>query len=112
MSAPEIATQCGIYWLLAIDRCLQEKPTVTIFAVGMAGFMAGPMMQTRIMQKAGGTPSLVSAAGNVYASPVATYSAPRVASIVGADQTAAPAGPHICVPTEFFFVGRGFSGMV
>lgn len=35
---------------------------ITIFAVGLAGFMAGPMMQTRIMQKAGGTPSLVSAA--------------------------------------------------
>ncbi|KAA9153691.1 MFS transporter [Amycolatopsis acidicola] len=35
---------------------------VTIFAVGVAGFMIGPMMQTRIMQKAGGTPSLVSAA--------------------------------------------------
>ncbi|GAB2999496.1 MFS transporter [Amycolatopsis acidiphila] len=35
---------------------------ITIFAVGIAGFMIGPMMQTRIMQKAGGTPSLVSAA--------------------------------------------------
>jgi len=35
---------------------------VTIFAVGVVGFMAGPMMQTRIMQKAGGAPSLVSAA--------------------------------------------------
>jgi DHA1 family inner membrane transport protein len=35
---------------------------ITIFAVGVAGFMIGPMMQTRIMQKAGGTPSLVSAA--------------------------------------------------
>ncbi|GAA5170866.1 MULTISPECIES: MFS transporter [Amycolatopsis] len=35
---------------------------VTIFAVGVTGFMIGPMMQTRIMQKAGGTPSLVSAA--------------------------------------------------
>ncbi|MTD56316.1 MFS transporter [Amycolatopsis pithecellobii] len=35
---------------------------VTIFAVGITGFMIGPMMQTRIMQKAGGTPSLVSAA--------------------------------------------------
>ncbi|TVT23570.1 MFS transporter [Amycolatopsis rhizosphaerae] len=35
---------------------------ITIFAVGVTGFMIGPMMQTRIMQKAGGTPSLVSAA--------------------------------------------------
>jgi DHA1 family inner membrane transport protein len=35
---------------------------VTIFAVGIAGFMIGPMMQARIMEKAGGTPSLVSAA--------------------------------------------------
>src|SRR6266446_3962196 len=34
MSAPEIATQCGIYLVRAIDRCLQEKPTVTIFASG------------------------------------------------------------------------------
>ena len=30
----------------------------------------------------------------------------------GADQIAAPAGPHICVPTEFFFVGFGFSAIV
>lgn len=35
---------------------------ITIFAVGVTGFMIGPMMQTRIMQKAGGSPSLVSAA--------------------------------------------------
>ena len=35
---------------------------VTIFFVGVAGFMIGPMMQARIMEKAGGTPSLVSAA--------------------------------------------------
>ncbi|MFD6067588.1 MFS transporter [Amycolatopsis lurida] len=35
---------------------------VTIFFVGLAGFMIGPMMQARIMEKAGGTPSLVSAA--------------------------------------------------
>ena len=32
--------------------------------------------------------------------------------MVGADHTAAPAGPYSCVPTEFFFVGRGFSGIV
>ncbi|WAL69884.1 MFS transporter [Amycolatopsis cynarae] len=35
---------------------------ITIFALGVTGFMIGPMMQTRIMQKAGGAPSLVSAA--------------------------------------------------
>ncbi|GAB3501095.1 MFS transporter [Amycolatopsis cihanbeyliensis] len=35
---------------------------ITIFLVGVAGFMIGPMMQARIMEKAGGTPSLVSAA--------------------------------------------------
>jgi DHA1 family inner membrane transport protein len=35
---------------------------ITIFFVGLAGFMIGPMMQARIMEKAGGTPSLVSAA--------------------------------------------------
>jgi DHA1 family inner membrane transport protein len=35
---------------------------ITIFALGVAGFMIGPMMQTRIMEKAGGTPTLVSAA--------------------------------------------------
>jgi DHA1 family inner membrane transport protein len=35
---------------------------ITIFFVGVAGFMIGPMMQARIMEKAGGTPSLVSAA--------------------------------------------------
>ncbi|RZQ62845.1 MFS transporter [Amycolatopsis suaedae] len=35
---------------------------ITVFAVGVAGFMIGPMLQARIMEKAGGTPSLVSAA--------------------------------------------------
>ncbi|WET80400.1 MFS transporter [Amycolatopsis sp. QT-25] len=35
---------------------------VTIFFVGLSGFMIGPMMQARVMEKAGGTPSLVSAA--------------------------------------------------
>ncbi|NIH82571.1 MFS transporter [Amycolatopsis viridis] len=35
---------------------------ITIFLVGVAGFMIGPMMQTRVMLKAGGTPSMVSAA--------------------------------------------------
>ncbi|TWE24039.1 MFS transporter [Prauserella muralis] len=35
---------------------------VTIFFVGVAAFMIGPIMQARIMEKAGGAPSLVSAA--------------------------------------------------
>ncbi|WP_216210307.1 MFS transporter [Amycolatopsis aidingensis] len=35
---------------------------ITIFLVGVAGFMIGPMMQARIMEKAGGAPSMVSAA--------------------------------------------------
>lgn len=34
---------------------------VTIFFVGVAGFMVGPMVQTRIIDKAGGVPSMVSA---------------------------------------------------
>ncbi|EID53750.1 MFS transporter [Saccharomonospora xinjiangensis] len=35
---------------------------VTLFLVGMASFMVGPMMQARIMEKAGGAKSMVSAA--------------------------------------------------
>ncbi|SFQ23654.1 MFS transporter, DHA1 family, inner membrane transport protein [Amycolatopsis arida] len=35
---------------------------VTIFLIGLVGFMIGPMLQARIMDKAGGSPSLVSAA--------------------------------------------------
>ncbi|WP_153035885.1 MFS transporter [Amycolatopsis sp. YIM 10] len=35
---------------------------ITVFGIGVAGFMIGPMLQARIMEKAGGTPSLVSAA--------------------------------------------------
>ena len=42
----------------------QAKVTAaaTIFLVGVAGFMVGPMVQTRIIDKAGGVPSMVSAA--------------------------------------------------
>jgi DHA1 family inner membrane transport protein len=40
----------------------QIGAAITIFGVGMAAFMVGPMMQARIMEKAGGSPSLVSAA--------------------------------------------------
>ncbi|MEU3275473.1 MFS transporter [Saccharomonospora sp. NPDC006951] len=35
---------------------------ITIFFIGVAAFMIGPIMQARIMEKAGGAPSLVSAA--------------------------------------------------
>lgn len=35
---------------------------VTLMAIGFAGFLIGPMVQTRVMQKAGGSPSMVSAA--------------------------------------------------
>src|SRR5215468_10363018 len=56
------------------------------------------------------TASDSSAAGDVYASPVATYRTPRRGSIVGDDQIAAPAGPHIWVPIEVFFVfASGFA---
>src|SRR5262245_16054036 len=58
------------------------------------------------------TASDVSAAGWVYASPVATYTAFRFTSTVGEDQIAAPAGPHCWTPIEFFFVGFGGSAMV
>lgn len=40
----------------------QVAAAVTIFLVGVAGFMVGPMVQTRIIDKAGGVPSMVSAA--------------------------------------------------
>jgi DHA1 family inner membrane transport protein len=35
---------------------------VTLMGIGFAGFLIGPMVQTRVMQKAGGSPSMVSAA--------------------------------------------------
>ncbi|MBB3049045.1 DHA1 family inner membrane transport protein [Prauserella isguenensis] len=36
--------------------------TITIFLVGVTSFMVGPILQARVMEKAGGSPSLVSAA--------------------------------------------------
>ncbi|WP_326568215.1 MFS transporter [Amycolatopsis rhabdoformis] len=54
-----LAVVLGIFTLTAHSKA---GAAITIFFVGLAGFMIGPMMQTRIMQKAGGTPSLVSAA--------------------------------------------------
>jgi len=41
-----------------------------------------------------------------------TYSALRRTSITGLDQIGAPDGPHICVPTLFFFVGCACSAIV
>ena len=55
------------------------------------------------------TASVIGAAGCEYASPVATYSDLVAASIVGADHTAAPEGPHNCAPFAFFVRGVGAS---
>src|ERR1700722_11760543 len=46
--------------------------------------------------------SLVSISTSVYESPVATYTSFRLASMVGEDQIAAPAGPCIWTPALFF----------
>lgn len=54
-----LATVLSIFTVTAQGKV---GAAVTIFFVGVAGFMIGPMMQARIMEKAGGTPSLVSAA--------------------------------------------------
>ncbi|KDN18256.1 MFS transporter [Amycolatopsis rifamycinica] len=54
-----LASVLGIFTITAQGKV---GAAITIFFVGVAGFMIGPMMQARIMEKAGGTPSLVSAA--------------------------------------------------
>jgi DHA1 family inner membrane transport protein len=54
-----LATVLAIFTITAHGK---TGAAITIFFVGVAGFMIGPMMQARIMEKAGGTPSLVSAA--------------------------------------------------
>ncbi|MGV9297825.1 MFS transporter [Amycolatopsis sp. NPDC003676] len=54
-----LATVLAIFTVTAQGKV---GAAITIFFVGVAGFMIGPMMQARIMEKAGGTPSLVSAA--------------------------------------------------
>lgn len=54
-----LAAVLAVFTVTAAGRV---SAAVTIFAVGVAGFMIGPMMQSRIMDKAGGEPSLVSAA--------------------------------------------------
>lgn len=54
----------GLAVVLAIFTLTAHAKTtaaVTIFFVGVAGFMVGPMVQTRIIDKAGGVPSMVSA---------------------------------------------------
>lgn len=54
-----LAVVLGVFTVTAQSKV---GAAITIFFVGVAGFMIGPMMQARIMEKAGGTPSLVSAA--------------------------------------------------
>ncbi|WP_306999114.1 MFS transporter [Amycolatopsis thermophila] len=54
-----LAAVLGVFTVTAHNKV---GAAVTIFLVGIAGFMIGPMMQTRVMLKAGGTPSMVSAA--------------------------------------------------
>jgi DHA1 family inner membrane transport protein len=50
--------------LLVFTAASGNKVTaaVTVFLVGLGGFMVAPIMQARVMRKAGGAPSLVSAA--------------------------------------------------
>ncbi|GAB3579354.1 MFS transporter [Amycolatopsis endophytica] len=54
-----LAAVLAVFTVTAHDKA---GAAITIFLVGIAGFMIGPMMQTRVMLKAGGTPSMVSAA--------------------------------------------------
>ncbi|WP_116041297.1 MFS transporter [Amycolatopsis palatopharyngis] len=54
-----LATVLAVFTITAQGKI---GAAITIFLVGVAGFMIGPMMQARIMEKAGGTPSMVSAA--------------------------------------------------
>ncbi len=48
--------------LFTVTAHSQVGAALTIFGVGMTSFMIGPMMQARIMEKAGGARSMVSAA--------------------------------------------------
>ena len=57
------------------------------------------------------TASVVPAAGSVYPSPVATYTARLRGSMVGACQIAAPAPVQSCVPAEFFLERVGGSAI-
>ncbi|MDQ2849100.1 MAG: MFS transporter [Actinomycetota bacterium] len=49
----------GLFTLTADSKV---GAVVTLLAIGFAGFMIGPMIQARVMEKAGGNPSMVSAA--------------------------------------------------
>lgn len=49
----------GLFMLTANSKV---GAAATLVAIGFAGFMIGPMVQSRVMEKAGGTPSMVSAA--------------------------------------------------
>ena len=48
--------------LFTITSGNQITAAITVFFIGVGGFMVAPIMQARVMQKAGGAPSLVSAA--------------------------------------------------
>lgn len=67
-----LATVLSLFTVTAYSK---PGAAITIFAVRVAGFTAGPMTQTRIMQKAGGTPSPV---------PAAVQSAFNIANFIGA----------------------------
>ncbi|MDQ6657125.1 MAG: MFS transporter [Actinomycetota bacterium] len=49
----------GLFTLTANNKL---GAVITLVAIGFAGFMIGPMIQARVMEKAGGNPSMVSAA--------------------------------------------------
>ncbi|TCP49368.1 DHA1 family inner membrane transport protein [Tamaricihabitans halophyticus] len=57
-----ILSLAALLALFTVTGQHRASAAVTIFCIGIAGFMIGPMMQTRIMDKAGGSASLVSAA--------------------------------------------------
>lgn len=48
--------------LFTITSGNQITAAITVFFIGVGGFMVAPIMQARVMHKAGGAPSLVSAA--------------------------------------------------
>lgn len=54
-----LALVLGLFTLTANSK---TGAVLTLVAIGFAGFMIGPMVQARVTQKAGGNPSLVSAA--------------------------------------------------
>jgi DHA1 family inner membrane transport protein len=51
-----------ILTLFTITSGNQITAAITVFFIGVGGFMVAPIMQARVMHKAGGAPSLVSAA--------------------------------------------------